>query len=507
MITRSFLFFLLFPLLLSAQNDLLHPDFGANGVVKFERGYSSSIRSMKPLPDGRIMLFAFWSDSAFQIRLQSNGQLDSSFGVNGVLHDFYPKLSLPIDLAGLPNGQYLALRQYQEGTFIPQDGFGITKHHLNGDLDTTFGQGGRTHIILGNYAIPSAMAVQNDGKIIALGFRTGQVGVLARFYPDGQIDSTFDGNGIALAHIDFPYALSALPDGRFLCAGARGGAYPDLKMALARYKENGSLDSSFAVNGRIDTYFGLQTELAGAMLVRPNGKIVLGGWMDPLNNKFALVQFNSDGSTDLTFGTNGLVTTSFPYGGNISDLALLPDGKILAFGNAQYVPPGEESPYYSIIARYTEQGALDASFEEQGIFRFLVGAASSAYIQTVYADNSFVFGGEYYPVLPGPPHFYVARTASITASVAFDPKDAAPVRVYPNPVTDQVVFQLPGESGVTGVQIRLYYSDGQQIDANIENLASGQLIWRRTDRLPGTCFYQIITPDRVFTGKVICTGN
>lgn len=500
---RLFFFFLLLPVLISAQHDMLLSDFGDNGVAKFERGYSSSIRCLMPLSDGRIVVYASWSDSVFQIRLKPNGALDSTFGVNGIQPDNYPKLSIPYEMSLLPNGQYFALRQYHEGTFIPQDGFGLTKHHLNGELDTTFGVGGMTHIILGNYAIPGTLAVQSDGKIVALGFRSGQVGVLTRFHANGQIDSTFDGNGVALAHIDFPNALALQPDGHILSAGARGGGYPDLKLALVRHKENGSLDSTFAENGSITTYFGQQTELASAVLLRPNGKIILGGSLDPLNSKFAIVQFNSDGTPDLSFGTNGLVTTSFPYGGGISRLALLNDGKILAFGIAQYVSAGPESPHYSVMVRYTENGVLDVTFGEQGIWKFIVGEASYISLQSVYSDGSFVLGGDYYPELQGPPHFYVARTAAPTSSSMNLPDSQPSILVYPNPATDRVVFQLPEALSLTAAKLNIYDLKGQLISTNLEEGVNYQLIWNSKGVLPGTYMYQLIMPDRVFTGKVV----
>ena len=481
----------------SAQSDALLSSFGDNGIVTFKKGSSSTLKTMAVLPDGEILLYASWSDSTFLIRLDPNGQLDTLFGNKGVLYEKIDKMSGPENMLLLPENKYLALRGYNLGTFIPQAGFGITKHHLNGDLDSTFGLYGKAQILLGNYALPVKIVRQNDEKIVALGTPGNLITVLTRFYPNGRIDSTFDGNGIALAPLNFPFALSTLPDGKILSAGGRGGGYPDLKIALSRHHNTGSLDSSFAINGSINTFFNRETELVVSMVVRPNGKIVLGGWLDPLKNEFAICQFNPDGTLDQSFGNNGLTTTSFVYDADIEQLALLPDGKIIAFGLSLLEPAGR---YSSTIARYNENGILD----NPGIQNFTVAASSSINLIADYGDGSFLVGGHYYPEWPGAPHFYIAKTIPLTSSHEDIIRQAHDVlHVYPNPASNQVIFDLPPLKMDNTSELRIYDAKGQ-LHFNFNNFADkSEFIWHTQSTPPGLYFYQLASSNFTFMGKII----
>lgn len=494
---------------LLAQNSvLLAPDFGDNGIVKFEQGFSSSLRSMCVLPNDEILIYAHWGfeDSVFQIRLNPDGSPNAAFAANGIKYDdIYPKMWLPLDLEVLPDNKYLALRPYEEGTFIPQSGFGITKHHLDGSLDTTFGVGGKTHIILGNTASPRRLEVQNDGKIVALGFRDGQVAVATRFYPNGAIDSTFDGNGVARVFFEFPTDMQVLPDNKTLYAGARGGGFPDLKLALTRLKADGSPDSTFATNGGVSNYFGNQNEMGGSLIVKPDGKLLLSASMGAISPQAGLVQFSSDGTIDQSFGTNGLSVTNFPYTVSVGAIHLRPDEKIIGFGSQYDVASAGPTAYYSSIARFKANGTLDTGFSPTGLAKFDVGVSSYITHVVPLQDGSFLLGGVYVTdLMSGPPHFYIAKTGVIDAiSSTSQGVTADRFLIYPNPAFGHVNFLLPSNPVLDDLSLNIYDVNGRLVLSR-SDLSSGDTFeWNTQNAGPGTYYCQFVWSGGLMTRKIV----
>lgn len=111
------------------------------------------------------------------------------------------------------------------------------------------------------------------------------------------------------------------------------GAITGFDFALARYNSDGSLDSSFGSAGKVSTDFFGNLDIAVAVALQSDGKIIASGQVfdAPGNNiLFGLARYNSNGSLDSTFGSGGKVTG----GGRIAtSLLIQPDGKIVVGGN------------------------------------------------------------------------------------------------------------------------------------------------------------------------------
>src|SRR5262249_38329490 len=134
----------------------------------------------------------------------------------------------------------------------------------------------------------------------------------ARYNDDGSLDTTF-GVGGKLIDSVFGSASGILAqvDGKILISGGTserdGGDF-----IIARYNANGSLDSSFGVMGRVTTDCSGGIDHANAMALQPDGKIILLGTTTNLNHSsFALARYDRDGGLDVTFGREGKVTTDF----------------------------------------------------------------------------------------------------------------------------------------------------------------------------------------------------
>jgi uncharacterized delta-60 repeat protein len=227
-----------------------------------------------------------------------------------------------------------------------------------GDLDPTFGTAGLvTTDFESRDDFGVGAALQPDGKIVVAGNSAvfGPFNVdfaLARYNPDGSLDSTFGSGGTVRndfgTSIDAATDVVVLADGKVVAAGVSGGNF-----AVARYNPDGSLDATFGSGAPATADFGAFDQ-ANALILQADGKLVCVGFSA---DQFALARFTGDGSLDTTFGTGGKVTTDFGSFDQGFDAAGTADGKIVATGRT-----GDNFA----LARYDANGALDASFGSGG---------------------------------------------------------------------------------------------------------------------------------------------
>jgi uncharacterized delta-60 repeat protein len=233
-----------------------------------------------------------------------------------------------------------------------------------GDLDTTFDGDGKVVSVLGP-SIANAMAVkmQPDGKIVVAGQYAGDF-ALARYRADGSFDTSFAGDGTVTTPVgsgaDEAWAVVLQPDGKIVAAGlSSNGSNNDF--ALARYTPAGVLDTGFGGgDGLVTTPVGSGADEVYAVALQPDGKIVVAGLSsNGTNNDFALARYDADGTLDTLFGGgDGLVTTPVGTGAdNAYAVSLQPDGKIVAAGMSSN---GTNNDF--ALARYEGDGTLDTAF-------------------------------------------------------------------------------------------------------------------------------------------------
>jgi uncharacterized delta-60 repeat protein len=253
------------------------------------------------------------------------------------------------------------------------DQFALVRLNDDGSLDNGFGTAGRATADFGGLVNEAkAVAVQSDGKIVAAGFvQTPQGGYdfgLARFNSNGSLDSTFGLGGKVTTDFsgfsDFAYSVILRPDGRIVVGGSSQNER-SFDFALARYDSNGILDSAFGSGGKVTLdFFGREDE-ALAMAVQSDGKIVAAGYVGGAGQleDFGLARFNADGSVDSTFGTNGKVATDFGFSDKILAVVIQQDGKIVGAG---YARDNTDLNYGFALARYHGSGARDKQFGTKG---------------------------------------------------------------------------------------------------------------------------------------------
>jgi len=323
--------------------------FGTNGFISTPIGTDGSAGyALAVQPDGKILLagVAYNTHNNFAVaRYLPNGQADQSFSGDGIQTISFGSASDDVvrAIALQPDDKILLV-----GTATNSAGssMALARLHTNGALDASFSGDGKTTLSIGTFFTDAYTAVlQVDNKIIVVGsakFGMSDDVALARFLPNGTLDTTFGNAGHTTTNLgsdaDSGNAITIQPDGAIIVAGKTG---INRDFALLRYLSNGTLDKSFGNQGVTTTDFWGFDDFANAVLLQPDGKIVCGGYAyNGTLPDFALARYLPDGTPDTNFGTDGLVTTdfdnSYDYG---FPMAWQTDGKILlggyAFGNSK----------------------------------------------------------------------------------------------------------------------------------------------------------------------------
>jgi uncharacterized delta-60 repeat protein len=336
-------------------------------------------------PDGKIIVsgtinFPGYVSSGLIGRFNVNGTPDNTFGSGGFLQDgwYIHESILQPDgkiLVSVNNGIPNYLTRYNVDGGIDQDFFSdlsdpefigsslavqtdgkivvggsifiinqpvIKRYQSNGIPDSSFGINGTVITSLDPSIDFTSVSLQTDGKIIAAGFHhflpnQSENFVLIRYLEDGEIDSNFGIDGMTLesdsGQISNSLSVALQTDGKILFGSS---TYPDFPFSLTRFNVDGSIDSTFGLNGTADSIINM---MSVSIALQPDGKIVAGGSTSNLQSAdFVLLRYNMDGTPDTTFGTSGLIITDFD--GNLDRMEALviqADGKIVITGSSGIV--------------------------------------------------------------------------------------------------------------------------------------------------------------------------
>jgi uncharacterized delta-60 repeat protein len=326
-------------------------------------------------------------------RYNPNGSLDTTFnGTGKVTTEFGPSWDGAAALVRQPDGKLVAAGVSDNGS---NDDFALARYNPNGSLDTTFNGTGKVTTSIGSGDDRGlGVALQPDGKLVVAGRSNNGSNddfALVRYKPDGSLDTSFNGTGKVTTPIgvedDSVNTVALQPDGKIVAAGdARiNGQYT---IALARYNPDGSLDTSFNGTGKVTTAIG-SSSAAHAVVLQPNGKLVIAGvGTNATQFVFALARYNPNGSLDTSFNGTGKVTTPVGSTDVAEDLVLQPDGKLAVTGFT-YVG----SRRFFALARYNPNGSLDTGFNGTGKVTTAVGSDDQAYGLVLQPDGKLVAAG------------------------------------------------------------------------------------------------------------------
>ena len=249
-----------------------------------------------------------------------------------------------------------------------------------GDLDASFGEGGRVFVDIPNdIDVAATVILQADDKLVigrGNDAADDDFSVL-RFNVDGSLDMTFGGHGRTT--LDYPgikgttRVVLQQSNGRIVAAGTAQNTLGSdgSNFGMARYNGDGSVDTSFGVNGVVIHDLGGQSDGINAIMQQADGRLLVAGSTDGgvgLNHAdMAFARFNADGSLDTSFGTNGSVIINFHDGNGPDEVRWLlqqADGKLIAVGTAWPSNPSTSSDI--AVVRLSPDGIPDTTFDGNG---------------------------------------------------------------------------------------------------------------------------------------------
>ena len=314
------------------------------------------------------------------------GTLDTTFGTTGVVTTSIGSSARANAIVLQADGKIVAAGSTWNGVNY---NFALVRYNMDGSLDTTFDTDGvvTTTIGSGNDEA-NAIVLQADGKIVAAG--SNYDFALARYNTNGSLDTTFDIDGVVTTNIgssvDIIYDIALQPDGKIVAAGFANNGISD-NIALARYNTNGSLDTTFDTDGVVTTTLIASSSDANAIALQSDGKIVVAG-IAYGPSSFVLARYNTNGSLDTTFDTDGVVITDIGSNDDIAyTIALQTDGKIVVAGYASVS---------FALARYNTNGSLDTTFNTDGVVTTAIGSIAEVHSMILQQDNKIVVAGYVY---------------------------------------------------------------------------------------------------------------
>lgn len=311
-----------------------------------------------------------------------SGCLDTSFDFDGILQ-FLPASGTIRDfgiqaIAVQSDGKIVGAGYNSDSSTGTGMDLMVVRFNSDGNLDTTFGKVDPYNPILRlGYIIDSisakndiakAILVQSDGKIVAAG-ASNSIWTVVRYNADGTRDATFDGDGLVTANIStlLAYGATIQSDGKIIVVGAPN-------FTVLRLNPNGSRDGGFGTNGVVSVNPSANIKGSGGaysvklQTIAGQERIVVGGYSKDGStspNKFSLMRFTSTGAIDTSFGSSGRVSTSFFGRGDLLfSIAIDSTNRIVAGGQA--ITTSSSNSMDAAVARYMENGALDASFSGDG---------------------------------------------------------------------------------------------------------------------------------------------
>lgn len=365
--------------------------FGKNGLLKIGID-SKRIFAKDSLiqPDGKIVVAVNLSDKNYKesialVRVRPDGTLDDQFGTDGVVSTTLGANSRPEKIGLLLDGRIVVVGWAHFSS--DKEGITLTRYNTDGSLDERFADRGIYILPKGLWSYAHALAVQPDGKVIVGGTITipqarpdRGIGVFAnkghfflmRIDKAGLLDPDFGENGLVATDVGGDGKITALAiqgDGKIVASGT-GNKNSKSRMIVARYDSNGSLDKHFGSDGLLVHEIEKGQYESPSVAELPDGKLLVGSsvWSE---KHLLLTRLLLNGAIDPTFAVGGSLMVPT---GTIQDRTfpvLLPDGRVLVSGMVARTPKiGQSQPPYCNsfgVARFLVDGRADTSFGPAGM--------------------------------------------------------------------------------------------------------------------------------------------
>jgi uncharacterized delta-60 repeat protein len=475
------------------------------------------------------------------------GFLDNSFGVNGIaLSPFVTNLSYGRAMALQPDGKILVTGEKLVGTYLKAF---VVRYNSDGSFDGNF-----TNLVTGIgpfWEFGRAIALQNDSLIVVAGdFNNPSFNLdylLLRLNPSGTYDTSFGNGGIVTTgfapnSIDETKALALQPDGKIVIAGVT--ANPDRDVALLRFNFDGSIDTTFGINGKVFTDINNENQQANAIALQPDGKIIVAGFSFTIatGNDLAVFRYHPNGALDTSFGVNGIAIpginadddaglalslqndgkiviagytyTNFTFADNLivrldstgipdtsfnssgiviinnssnenisTGVIIQPDHKIVTSGRAL------QSSLDFSLSRFNSNGVIDSTFGNNGhVFTDIALEDDESFASLMQPDGKIVLTGYYSD--SGIENFLVCRYLNDSILTGINNFQGMEITIFPQPANDQLHIKFQYNPGRIYLELysmasKLLYSgvsDNSLTTLNLASISPGVLFLRITDQ-------------------------
>ncbi len=335
--------------------------FGKDGKILVPVGSYMEYESndIQLLPDGSIIVAVTNGKLSDQhiilLKFDIHGNAVEDFGANGIVTAVFDQKSVVTSLAVQDDGKIVIGGKIYEDFSLDYTDFLIARFLPDGSADRSFGIDGRVTVNFGtatNKHVVSEDAVnsikiQPDGKILAAGFTFAEPSnstsdfAMIRLHFDGSIDDGFGKNGRVITNFgrgETAHSLKLLNDGKILLSGIY--YYNDdsaQKACIAKYNEDGRLDTEFGDGGKVITEFAgdFSSGFVFSSIWQSKGKLLISGYINNNDADLMLICYNADGTIDKSFGENGHIVVDL--GGNETAYASASaqDGSVILGGSFQ----------------------------------------------------------------------------------------------------------------------------------------------------------------------------
>jgi uncharacterized delta-60 repeat protein len=329
------------------------------------------------------IILVFLSVHSVHVSGQTAGTIDSTFNNTGkVIYD-RDKYDLYQDVKVQPDGKIVAAGTSMSPTFSAV--IEVTRYFADGSFDPLFGTNGHFNYSLNVESGAYKCLIKDDGKILICGYTTDYTiwsMLMIQLDEYGVPDPSFGNNGVVLQQLgpgeQIAYAMAVQVDKKILLAGySQNAEYKNVPVVL-RYSETGVLDTSFGTNGIANVPVTETDNDFSAVSVQSDGKIVAAGHISNGLSWFSLLiaRFDENGQLDAGYGTGGVINHNL---GNVDDefydLQLTADDEAILAG---FTVSQSDYFYHLLLMKFDNSGSPAISFGTDGY--------------TVYGEVPYTFG-------------------------------------------------------------------------------------------------------------------
>jgi len=448
--TFTILFALIFAVSGFAQQPgSLDLSFANNGISSQNFSQSTIGRAMKVLPDDRILVTGIaehqTGSDGFLARYLPDGMLDETFGDEGFIILDTPGLYTSFYAMELTENNMIVLAG--KAYFDNKDHMAVMRLNLNGELDDSFGLNGSVLIGLDSGAGEQCFAVKEDseGRLLLAGgsWTDGSPKpILARLNAVGEVDTTFGEEGFIVAdftsNMQFPtakYTCLALQDDGKILAGGYYGALLGINFLVSRYDEDGITDADFATEGHFTLGSAIGEFEVHALHVLDEGQILVAGLVNVTSVPgFGLMRLDEFGAPDVSFGQGGFASPQIALNGSYAyDMTVHPDGKILIAGS---------SNQGFAVARYLPTGFIDFDFSEFGVA--ITGVPSGfgqGHAIGIQSTGKILVAGFRHNSQTFVSQAAILRYHNDLETTSMNEQSISDFQVFPNPFSDSFIIQ------------------------------------------------------------------